>query len=85
MMMANEDDPTKPFSHMDLIPGGSTAGLHNYGKKPGYFDPDQLYNLAEDRNEMSNLARDPKYAAKLAEMKMELQRYIDDLPGKFDL
>ncbi len=85
MGMANEDDPTLPFSHMDLIPGGSTAGLANYGKKPGYFDLDQLYNLAEDPNEMNNLAKDPKYAAKLAEMKMELQRYIDDLPGKFDL
>ena len=85
MMMANEDDPTMPFSHMDLIPGGSTAGLHNYGKKPGYFDPDQLYNLAEDPNEMNNLADDPEYATKLAEMKMELQRYIDELPGKFDL
>jgi arylsulfatase A-like enzyme len=85
MMMANEDDPTMPFSHMDLIPGGSTAGLHNYGKRPGYFDLDQLYNLAEDPNEMSNLAKDPNYAAKLAEMKMELQHYIDDLPGKFDL
>ena len=59
--------------------------MHNYGKKPGYFDPDQLYNLAEDPNEMNNLAKDPNYAAKLAEMKMELQRYIDELPGKFDL
>lgn len=85
MMMANEDDPTMPFSHMDLIPGGSTAGLHNYGKRPGYFDLDQLYNLTEDPNEMSNLAKDSNYAAKLAEMKIELQRYIDDLPGKFDL
>ena len=85
MMMANEDDPTMPFSHMDLIPGGSTAGLHNYGKKAGYFDPDQLYNLTEDPNEMNNLAKNPNYAAKLTEMKMELQRYIDELPGKFDL
>ncbi len=78
-------DPEKPFSHLEVVPGGGHAENHSYGKKPGYFDPDQLFNLAADPGEMNNLANNPEYGKKLLEMKAELQKYLDDLPGKFDL
>ncbi|NQT27392.1 sulfatase-like hydrolase/transferase [candidate division KSB1 bacterium] len=84
MMIVNYD-PKKPFSHLEAIPGGGQAENETYGKKPGYFDPDQLYDLSADPDEMVNLARDEKYKNKLDEMKQELQKYLDDLPGTFNL
>ena len=59
--------------------------MRSTGKLPGYFDPDQLYDLEADPGELHNLAADPAHADVLAEMKRELQRYLDDLPGEFPL
>lgn len=78
-------NPAKPFSHLYLVPGGGDAERRSYGKRPGYFDLDQLYDLKNDPEELVNLAKDPNYNAKLEEMKKELQKYLDDLPGKFEL
>jgi len=78
-------DPEKLFSHLEVVPGGGHAENHSYGKKPGYFDSDQLYDLATDPGEMKNLANNPEYEEILLNLKAELQKYLDDLPGKFDL
>ena len=78
-------DPKKPFSHLEVIPGGGSAEHGSYGKLAGYFDADQLYNLKNDPTEQKNLASNPEYQAILIEMKAELQKYLDELPGKFDL
>ncbi len=78
-------DPQKPFSHLEVVPGGGAAENHSYAKLPGYFDADQLYNLKDDPNELKNLANSPKNQKILADMKKELQKYLDDLPGKFEL
>lgn len=78
-------DHTKPFGHLELTPGGGGAGSGTYGKKSGYFDLDQLYDLNNDPIEENNLANNPEYAQKLKEMKAELQKYVDSLPGKFDI
>jgi arylsulfatase A-like enzyme len=78
-------DPEKPFSHLEVVPGGGQAENQSYGKKPGYFDPDQLYDLLADPGEMNNLAKNPEYREIVLEMKDELQKYLDDLPGRFDL
>lgn len=77
------EDPASPFSHISLIPGGGGAEAASTGKYSGYYDPDQLYNLAEDPREQHNLAREPAYAGVLADMKRELTRYLEDLPGGF--
>lgn len=77
------EDPTKPFSHLELLPGGGHAEYGSTGKYPGYYDADQLYNLADDPIEHVNLASDPAYAEKLAEMKEELKKYLNTLPGTF--
>jgi arylsulfatase A-like enzyme len=76
-------DPGKPFGHLELTPGGGGAEHAIYGKKPGFFDPDQLYDLKIDPNEMNNLANDPEYQEKLNELKSELRKYVDALPGEF--
>ena len=84
MLIVNRD-PEKPFSHLEVVPGGGQAENESYGKKPGYFDPDQLYDLEADPDEMHNLANQPEYKEILIEMKAELQHYLDELPGRFDL
>lgn len=78
-------DPSKPYSHFHVIPGGSSAEHASYGKYPTYFEADQLYNIKKDPQEQHNLATDPNYKEKLVEMKKELQEYLEKLPGKFDL
>jgi arylsulfatase A len=78
-------DPEKPYSHLEVVPGGGEAEHASYGKLPGDFDYNQLYNLADDPGETRNLAKEPGYENILLEMKKELQKYIDDLPGIFVL
>jgi len=79
------EGPGKPFSHLCMIPGGGQAEYESTGKYKGYYDPDQLYDLSKDPAEQNNLAKHPAYQAKLSEMRQELQRYLDDLPGTFRL
>jgi arylsulfatase A len=84
MQVINED-PSKPFSHLEVIPGGGNAEYESTGKYTGYYDPDQLYDLEKDPAEQVNLAIDPEYHEKLKEMKDELKKYLDELPGTFSL
>ena len=78
-------DPEKPFSHLEVVPGGGNAEHGSYGKRPGYFDPDQLYDLEADPGEIMNLAGKPEYETVLLELKGVLKEYLEDLPGDFDL
>jgi arylsulfatase A-like enzyme len=55
----------------------------NETQYPGYYDDDQLYDLAADRAEQHNLAGDPEYAGKLEEMKSILKEFSKDLPYAF--
>jgi arylsulfatase A-like enzyme len=50
---------------------------------PGYFDADQLYDLKQDPKEKKNLAADPRYKAKLDEMKALLKQALAPLPLPF--
>ncbi len=81
------DDPTKPFSHLTPIPGGGDAESGSTGTAhyPGYYDPDQLYDISKDPGEQRNLANDPEYLDKLEEMRRELRAVLDTLPGRFPL
>jgi arylsulfatase A-like enzyme len=78
-------DPTAGFSHLTAIPGGGHAEAHSTGTKhyPGYYDPDQLYDLSKDPREQKNLAKDPEMKAKLEEMQREMRKVLDTLPGEF--
>ncbi|HRR28032.1 MAG TPA: sulfatase-like hydrolase/transferase, partial [Victivallales bacterium] len=77
------DDPSQPFSHVSLIPGGGGAEHASMEQYPAYYDKDQLYDLSKDPNEQNNLANNEQYAAKLAEMKDKLKSILSKLPGKF--
>ena len=76
-------DPTSPFSHISLIPGGGGAEAASTGKRAGYYDEDQLYDLSQDGGERKNLANDPQYGHVFEDMKGELRNYLNDLPGGF--
>jgi arylsulfatase A-like enzyme len=56
---------------------------HNERYFPGYYDDDQLYYLIDDKGEQHNLASDPAYAGKLAEMKLMMKEYSKNLPFAF--
>jgi arylsulfatase A len=77
------EDPMAPFSHIQAIPGGGDAEHASLSQYPAFYDSDQLYYLPDDKSEQVNLANDPAYAEKLAEMKVELQSYLKSLPGTF--
>jgi arylsulfatase A len=79
------EDPSEPFSHFNAQPGGGDAERVSTGKKPAYYDSDQLYNLEKDPNELNNLAGDKAFKEKLQEMKNELKLILDTLPGDFPL
>ena len=77
------EDSKQPFSHLTAIPGGGDAERGSTGAYPGYFDRDQLYDLAKDPREQVNLVSNPKYAQILKEMKTILADHVRDLPGTF--
>ncbi|MDA8736377.1 sulfatase-like hydrolase/transferase [Opitutales bacterium] len=77
------EDPSQPFSHLTAIPGGGDAEKRSTGSYPSYFDRDQLYDLSKDPREQVNLAKNQEYAQKLAEMRAELQKQLNTLPGTF--
>jgi hypothetical protein len=76
-------DPMAPFSHIQDIPGGGDAEHMSMESYPGFYDADQLYNLAEDPDEQRNLAKDPAHAEKLAEMQQLLRDHLAKLSGSF--
>ena len=83
---AISNDPMAPYGQLEMVPGGGGAENSAYKNMPNFSDPDQFYDLKNDPNEVHNLINDPKYAAKIAELKAELKtKYLDKLPGKYDL
>ena len=79
----NNTDPTKPFGHVQIIPGGGDAEYPATLRYPCYTHPDQLYDLSKDPHEQHNLAHNPSYKDVLEELKLELSNYLSDLPGTF--
>jgi len=77
-------DPMAPFSHVQLVPGGSDAEHMSMEKYPAFYDADQLYNIKLDPEEQKNLAKDPEFAAKLKELKADLSAHLKTMPGTFE-
>jgi len=77
-------DPMAPFSHVQLVPGGSDAEHMSMEKYPAFYDADQLYNIKLDPDEQKNLAKDPEYAAKLKELKADLSAHLKTMSGTFE-
>jgi arylsulfatase A-like enzyme len=77
-------DPSDPYGHLMMIPGGESAEHVAYTTMPYYSDPDQFYDLKNDPHEQHNLFNNPMYADKIKELQQELREYIAKLPGHFD-
>ena len=54
-------------------------------KFPHYFEPDQLYDLENDPNELKNLAGEPGCSKILTEMRERLRSYLKTFPCPFPL
>lgn len=78
-------DPSKPYGHLEMVPGGGPAENQAYGTRASYFDADQLYDLRNDPGETVNLIDDPRYAETRQRLRAELESYLDRLPGRFPL
>jgi len=76
-------DPSKPFSHLMLIPGGGDAEFPSTQRYKHYYEPDQFYDFRVDSKEQDNKINDPKYQDKIKELKADLKNYLLDLPGNF--
>ncbi len=79
------DNPNDSYGQLEMVPGGGGAEHNAYLNHPNFSDPNQLYDLENDPNEEHNLINDPIYAEKLKMLKQELNKYIESLPGKFEL
>jgi arylsulfatase A-like enzyme len=78
-----EPRPEEPLSHMGFPGGQNTERGNGIKNHPHYYDADQLYDLRKDPGEQVNLAGDPAYADRLAEMKAMLSEWIEIMPGTF--
>ena len=78
-------NPDGRVTHIHRTPGGDGtelgSGMKHYRKN--YFDADQLYDIIKDPRETNNLAKDPRYAGILKEMKAELKKHLEEAPGTF--
>ncbi|MBK3518225.1 sulfatase-like hydrolase/transferase [Carboxylicivirga marina] len=79
----NNTDPTLPFGHVQIIPGGGDAEFPASQRYPSYAMADQLYDLEADPGEQNNLAGSEEYQKVLQEMQDELKKHIRNIPGNF--
>jgi arylsulfatase A-like enzyme len=78
-------DPSEPFGHLVMIPGGEELERHAYTLMPHYFDSDQLYDLKNDPEERINLIDDPRYSRIYQDLKSELRIELAMLSDNFTL
>jgi arylsulfatase A-like enzyme len=70
-------------NHLDVHrQAHSQIAIEHY---PGYFDPDQLYDLRNDPYEQVNVADDPARAETLAVLRRTLQAQLDTFEHPYDL
>ncbi|MBT8262577.1 MAG: sulfatase-like hydrolase/transferase [Bacteroidia bacterium] len=78
-------DPMAPFGHLVMIPGGELVENPAYISMPNYTEPNQFYDLTIDPEEKNNLFNDPRYADKVIELREELRKKLEKLPGNYPI
>ena len=78
-------DPTLPFSHVSLIPGGGGAEQGSYQRTKAYHDTEQLYDLSSDPKEKVNLAKAPEQRKRLVLMRQKLSAQLIKLNDTFPI
>ncbi len=73
----------KKASHINDRPGGRGSEQPAIDNYPHYFDPDQLYHIAEDPDEQNNLFGEMENRRRVKKLKKELIKYLKILPGDF--
>jgi arylsulfatase A-like enzyme len=73
----------EPLYHIASTRGGRGLEKKIPDHYACYWDADQLYDLEKDPDEQHNLANNPEYAQKLAEMKEMLVKQLAGQPGSF--
>ena len=79
------EDPMQPFGHLMPVPGGHDAEQGAVKAYPHYYDPDQLYDLAEDPGEQRNVWGEEGRAERQEALRDLMESYLLTLPGKFPL
>ena len=79
----NNLDATKPFGHLQIIPGGGDAEFKATLRYKHYTDKNQLYDLSKDPTEQNNLFGQAGYEEITKELQEELKKHLEDLPGNF--
>ena len=77
-----ESKKRKHYFQLGIVDGGMHVERAAAEAYPYYFDEDQLYDILE-KDENFNLAHDTSYKLVVADLKLELQKYLCRLPGKF--
>jgi arylsulfatase A-like enzyme len=70
----------RPAYHMDTSLNLQELALKQH---PNYWDADQLYDLQADPGERVNLAKDPKHAQTLTELKSRLKAWLSGFNRPF--
>jgi len=78
-------DPSEPFGHLVMLPGGEAVEKIAMQTVPNYADADQVYDLKKDPNELNNLIDNPRYARKIRKLKEELILKLSKLPGNYTI
>jgi arylsulfatase A-like enzyme len=76
-------DPPKPYTHLADRPGGRGTEGGAIKKYPHYFDPDQLYHVATDPLERSNLHGEAEQEERVRALHKLLRESVAKVPGSF--
>ncbi|MFV1883247.1 MAG: sulfatase [Balneola sp.] len=67
----------------DVLSGRMRSRYNAHEIYPGYFDPDQLYDLENDPGEQKNLFQEPAYSDTIDMLEKELTDYLARFPHSF--
>jgi arylsulfatase A-like enzyme len=78
-----DNNPAKPYTHLADRPGGRGSEQPAIRFYPNYFHRDQLYDLASDPLERSNLYHEEAEQGRAENLKALLREAVAQMPGSF--